>query len=91
MTFQMALQREDCWLPLISYRNSLQAGGDDDAMSVMSGISSRGSTRSKKSKQATASKRKLPEGEHILHLHSTLIKMYFWLFLKWHATRDNLQ
>uniref|UniRef100_A0AAQ5YF32 Cohesin subunit SA n=1 Tax=Amphiprion ocellaris TaxID=80972 RepID=A0AAQ5YF32_AMPOC len=64
MTFQMALQREDCWLPLISYRNSLQAGGDDDTMSVISGISSRGSTiRSKKSKPATASKRKLSEGD----------------------------
>uniref|UniRef100_A0A8B9KH26 Cohesin subunit SA n=1 Tax=Astyanax mexicanus TaxID=7994 RepID=A0A8B9KH26_ASTMX len=59
MTFQMALQREDCWLPLISYRNSLQAGGDDDTMSVVSGISSRGSTiRSKKPKPATG-KRKL--------------------------------
>uniref|UniRef100_A0AAQ5ZVB8 Cohesin subunit SA n=1 Tax=Amphiprion ocellaris TaxID=80972 RepID=A0AAQ5ZVB8_AMPOC len=65
MTFQMALQREDCWLPLISYRNSLQAGGDDDTMSVISGISSRGSTiRSKKSKPATASKRKLSEEEN---------------------------
>uniref|UniRef100_A0A8C4IQM1 Cohesin subunit SA n=1 Tax=Dicentrarchus labrax TaxID=13489 RepID=A0A8C4IQM1_DICLA len=64
MTFQMALQREDCWLPLISYRNSLQVGGDDDTMSVISGISSRGSTiRSKKSKPAASSKRKLPEGE----------------------------
>uniref|UniRef100_A0A672JPT5 Cohesin subunit SA n=1 Tax=Salarias fasciatus TaxID=181472 RepID=A0A672JPT5_SALFA len=64
MTFQMALQREDCWLPLISYRNSLQAGGDDDTMSVISGISSRGSSvRSKKSKPAAASKRKLPEAE----------------------------
>ncbi|TRZ00970.1 hypothetical protein DNTS_021546 [Danionella cerebrum] len=63
MTFQMALQREDCWLPLISYRNSLQAGGDDDTMSVVSGISSRGSSvRSKKAKPATA-KRKLPEEE----------------------------
>lgn len=62
MTFQMALQREDCWLPLISYRNSLQAGGDDDTMSVVSGISSRGSSvRSKKAKPATA-KRKIPEG-----------------------------
>uniref|UniRef100_A0A671NS77 Cohesin subunit SA n=1 Tax=Sinocyclocheilus anshuiensis TaxID=1608454 RepID=A0A671NS77_9TELE len=61
MTFQMALQREDCWLPLISYRNSLQAGGDDDTMSVVSGISSRGSSvRSKKAKPATG-KRKLPE------------------------------
>uniref|UniRef100_A0A8C4IQU6 Cohesin subunit SA n=1 Tax=Dicentrarchus labrax TaxID=13489 RepID=A0A8C4IQU6_DICLA len=64
MTFQMALQREDCWLPLISYRNSLQVGGDDDTMSVISGISSRGSTiRSKKSKPAASSKRKLPEGD----------------------------
>uniref|UniRef100_A0A671YPY1 Cohesin subunit SA n=1 Tax=Sparus aurata TaxID=8175 RepID=A0A671YPY1_SPAAU len=65
MTFQMALQREDCWLPLISYRNSLQVGGDDDTMSIISGISSRGSTvRSKKSKPAAASKRKLPEEEN---------------------------
>ncbi|XP_041930372.1 cohesin subunit SA-2 isoform X3 [Alosa alosa] len=63
MTFQMTLQREDCWLPLISYRNSLQAGGDDDTMSVVSGISSRGSSvRSKKAKPATA-KRKLAEAE----------------------------
>lgn len=69
MTFQMALQREDCWLPLISYRNSLQAGGDDDTMSVMSGYSSRGSSiRSKKTKTpaatagTSAAKRKLPEG-----------------------------
>lgn len=69
MTFQMALQREDCWLPLISYRNSLQAGGDDDTMSVISGISSRGSTiRSKKSKPTTTSKRKLPEGENFEQL-----------------------
>uniref|UniRef100_G3Q3N3 Cohesin subunit SA n=1 Tax=Gasterosteus aculeatus aculeatus TaxID=481459 RepID=G3Q3N3_GASAC len=70
MTFQMALQREDCWLPLISYRNSLQAGGDDDTMSVMSGYSSRGSSvRSKKIKPpgatagTSAAKRKLPEEE----------------------------
>uniref|UniRef100_A0AAQ6IKL1 Cohesin subunit SA n=1 Tax=Anabas testudineus TaxID=64144 RepID=A0AAQ6IKL1_ANATE len=70
MTFQMALQREDCWLPLISYRNSLQAGGDDDTMSVMSGYSSRGSSiRSKKTKPPAATagtsavKRKLPEEE----------------------------
>uniref|UniRef100_A0A4W5L3Y9 STAG2 cohesin complex component n=1 Tax=Hucho hucho TaxID=62062 RepID=A0A4W5L3Y9_9TELE len=53
MTFQMALQRDDCWLPLISYRNSLQAGGDDDTMSVVSGYSSRGSSvRSKKTKSS---------------------------------------
>ncbi|XP_030638128.1 cohesin subunit SA-2 [Chanos chanos] len=64
MTFQMALQREDCWLPLISYRNSLQAGADDDTMSIVSGISSRGSSRSKKTKPpASTGKRKLPEEE----------------------------
>uniref|UniRef100_A0A3Q1IHG7 Cohesin subunit SA n=1 Tax=Anabas testudineus TaxID=64144 RepID=A0A3Q1IHG7_ANATE len=88
MTFHMALQREDCWLPLISYRNSLQVGGDDDTMSVISGISSRGSTvRSKKSKPATSSKRKLPEVwmnreqnvqtpvmMHSPHLTSTVLK-----------------
>uniref|UniRef100_A0A8C9ENK6 Stromal antigen 2 n=1 Tax=Pavo cristatus TaxID=9049 RepID=A0A8C9ENK6_PAVCR len=51
MTFQMSLRREDVWLPLMSYRNSLLAGGDDDTMSVISGISSRGSTvRNKKTK-----------------------------------------
>uniref|UniRef100_A0AAX7VXY0 Cohesin subunit SA n=1 Tax=Astatotilapia calliptera TaxID=8154 RepID=A0AAX7VXY0_ASTCA len=61
---------KDCWLPLISYRNSLQAGGDDDTMSVMSGYSSRGSSvRSKKTKPpvvtagTSAAKRKLPEEE----------------------------
>uniref|UniRef100_A0A673YBP0 Cohesin subunit SA n=1 Tax=Salmo trutta TaxID=8032 RepID=A0A673YBP0_SALTR len=64
MTFQMALQREDCWLPLISYRNSLQAGGDDDTMSVISGYSSRSSSiRTKKAKPASTGKRKLPEAE----------------------------
>uniref|UniRef100_A0A8C1UZH3 Cohesin subunit SA n=1 Tax=Cyprinus carpio TaxID=7962 RepID=A0A8C1UZH3_CYPCA len=63
MTFQMALQRDDCWLPLISYRNSLQTGADDDTLSVISGMSSRSSTRSRKSKPPAASKRKLPEEE----------------------------
>uniref|UniRef100_A0A8C3HN56 STAG2 cohesin complex component n=1 Tax=Chrysemys picta bellii TaxID=8478 RepID=A0A8C3HN56_CHRPI len=63
MTFQMSLRREDVWLPLMSYRNSLLAGGDDDTMSVISGISSRGSTvRNKKTKPATG-KRKIPEAE----------------------------
>uniref|UniRef100_A0A8C8H480 Cohesin subunit SA n=1 Tax=Oncorhynchus tshawytscha TaxID=74940 RepID=A0A8C8H480_ONCTS len=72
MTFQMALQREDCWLPLISYRNSLQAGGDDDTMSVISGYSSRGSSiRSKKAKPASTGKRKLPEGEGPTQSHRT--------------------
>uniref|UniRef100_A0A8D0H4L6 Cohesin subunit SA n=1 Tax=Sphenodon punctatus TaxID=8508 RepID=A0A8D0H4L6_SPHPU len=63
MTFQMSLRREDVWLPLMSYRNSLLAGVDDDTMSVISGISNRGSTvRNKKTKPATG-KRKIPEAE----------------------------
>ncbi|TRY95235.1 hypothetical protein DNTS_023077 [Danionella cerebrum] len=61
MTFQMALQRDDCWLPLISYRNSLQTGADDDTLSVVSGMSSRSSVRGRRSKPPAASKRKLPE------------------------------
>uniref|UniRef100_A0A8C8F985 Cohesin subunit SA n=1 Tax=Oncorhynchus tshawytscha TaxID=74940 RepID=A0A8C8F985_ONCTS len=80
MTFQMALQRDDCWLPLISYRNSLQAGGDDDTMSVVSGYSSRGSSvRSKKTKAATptatvaAAKRKLPEGSSRTRVWNTQV------------------
>ncbi|MEE6496982.1 hypothetical protein FKM82_002547 [Ascaphus truei] len=63
MSFQMSLRREDVWLPLMSYRNSLLAGGDDDTMSVMSGMSGRGSSmRNKKTKPATG-KRKIPEAE----------------------------
>lgn len=79
MTFQMALQRDDCWLPLISYRNSLQVGGDDDTMSVVSGISSRGSSRSKKSKPAAANKRKLPEGENFANFLMTLKCMLMFI------------
>lgn len=67
MTFQMALQRDDCWLPLISYRNSLQAGADDDTLSVISGMSSRSSARSRRSKPPAANKRKLPEGACVLN------------------------
>uniref|UniRef100_A0A8C1V135 Cohesin subunit SA n=1 Tax=Cyprinus carpio TaxID=7962 RepID=A0A8C1V135_CYPCA len=73
MTFQMALQRDDCWLPLISYRNSLQTGADDDTLSVISGMSSRSSTRSRKSKPPAASKRKLPEGTYALNHNSSII------------------
>uniref|UniRef100_A0A673HQZ4 Cohesin subunit SA n=1 Tax=Sinocyclocheilus rhinocerous TaxID=307959 RepID=A0A673HQZ4_9TELE len=64
MTFQMALQRDDCWLLLISYRNSLQAGADDDTLSVISGMSSRSSARIRRSKPPAANKRKLPEGTY---------------------------
>uniref|UniRef100_A0A8C9WDI0 STAG2 cohesin complex component n=1 Tax=Scleropages formosus TaxID=113540 RepID=A0A8C9WDI0_SCLFO len=66
MTFQMALQREDCWLPLISYRNSLQAGGDDDTMSVISAISSRSSTSRSKKAKPIVGKRKMTEDHGLL-------------------------
>uniref|UniRef100_A0A8C7Y5B1 Cohesin subunit SA n=1 Tax=Oryzias sinensis TaxID=183150 RepID=A0A8C7Y5B1_9TELE len=86
MTFQMALQREDCWLPLISYRNSLQAGGDDDTMSVMSGYSSRGSSvRSKKIKPPVATvgtpapKRKLPEGTEVKSVADVKTSQVTWM------------
>lgn len=76
MTFQMSLRREDVWLPLMSYRNSLLAGGDDDTMSVISGISSRGSTvRNKKTKPATG-KRKVPEGRTSLILKFTRVDIH---------------
>uniref|UniRef100_A0A8C1HPS7 Cohesin subunit SA n=1 Tax=Cyprinus carpio carpio TaxID=630221 RepID=A0A8C1HPS7_CYPCA len=76
MTFQMALQRDDCWLPLISYRNSLQTGADDDTLSVISGMSSRSSTRSRKSKPPAASKRKLPEGTYESSCSSSDVSMW---------------
>uniref|UniRef100_A0A8B9K971 Cohesin subunit SA n=1 Tax=Astyanax mexicanus TaxID=7994 RepID=A0A8B9K971_ASTMX len=82
MTFQMSLQREECWLPLISYRNSLQAGADDDTMSVISGVSSRGSSRSKKPKVTPIpAKRKLPEGGYI-HAYAHTPKSAFIFNLK---------
>lgn len=61
-----SIKMVDCWLPLISYMNSLQAGGDDYTMSVVSGMSSQDpSIRSKKSKPATA-KRKIIEGNTMI-------------------------
>uniref|UniRef100_A0A672JQS6 Cohesin subunit SA n=1 Tax=Salarias fasciatus TaxID=181472 RepID=A0A672JQS6_SALFA len=67
--FSSKLMRQDKRTVLFIL-NSLQAGGDDDTMSVMSGYSSRGSSiRSKKAKPpaaaagTSAAKRKLPEEE----------------------------
>lgn len=78
MTFQMSLRREDVWLPLMSYRNSLLAGGDDDTMSVISGISSRGSTvRSKKSKPSTG-KRKVVEGMQLALSKNIVYCLYIY-------------
>ncbi|KAI4804678.1 hypothetical protein KUCAC02_026297, partial [Chaenocephalus aceratus] len=54
----MSERREDVWLPLISYRNSLLTGGDEDLMSVTSGSSSKAaSVRSKKARPVVHKKR----------------------------------
>ncbi|XP_033895231.1 cohesin subunit SA-1 [Acipenser ruthenus] len=59
MSEQMMERREDVWLPLISYRNSLLTGGDEDRLSVTSGSSSSKSTsvRSKKGRPPLHKKR----------------------------------
>ncbi|RXM29835.1 Cohesin subunit SA-1 [Acipenser ruthenus] len=59
MSEQMMERREDVWLPLISYRNSLLTGGDEDRLSVASGSSSSKSTsvRSKKGRPPLHKKR----------------------------------
>uniref|UniRef100_A0A8C4ZY98 Cohesin subunit SA n=1 Tax=Gadus morhua TaxID=8049 RepID=A0A8C4ZY98_GADMO len=59
MSETMSERREDVWLPLISYRNSLLTGGDEgDRMSVTSGSSSKtGSVRSKKGRPPLHKKR----------------------------------
>ncbi|KAJ3613475.1 hypothetical protein NHX12_019724, partial [Muraenolepis orangiensis] len=59
MSESMSERREDVWLPLISYRNSLLTGGEDaDRMSVTSGSSSKtGSVRSKKGRPPLHKKR----------------------------------
>ncbi|KAM4693345.1 cohesin subunit SA-1 [Discoglossus pictus] len=64
---QMMERREDVWLPLISYRNSLVTGGDEDRLSVNSGGSnSKGSSvRSKKGRPPLHKKRGLEAEESI--------------------------
>ncbi|XP_071768477.1 cohesin subunit SA-1a isoform X1 [Centroberyx gerrardi] len=72
MSESMSERREDVWLPLISYRNSLLTGGDEDRMSVTSGSSSKtGSVRSKKGRPPLHKKR--IEGEQAgRHAHGEL-------------------
>ncbi|KAL2085282.1 hypothetical protein ACEWY4_018602 [Coilia grayii] len=59
LTEHMMERREDVWLPLIAYRNSLLTGGDDDRMSVTSANSSSkaSSIRSKKGRTPLQKKR----------------------------------
>uniref|UniRef100_A0A8B9HCR1 Stromal antigen 1b n=1 Tax=Astyanax mexicanus TaxID=7994 RepID=A0A8B9HCR1_ASTMX len=65
MTEYMMERREDVWLPLIAYRNSLLTGGDEDRMSVTTGsTTSRASTvRSKRGRPPLHKKR--PDDESV--------------------------
>lgn len=78
MSESMSERREDVWLPLISYRNSLLTGGDEDHMSVTSGSSSKaGSVRSKKGRPPVHKKR--IEGEETdaqTHTHDECRSVY---------------
>ena len=79
MSESMSERREDVWLPLISYRNSLLTGGDEDHMSVTSGSSSKtGSVRSKKGRPPIHKKR--IEGEQL----GTRTEMFVWVGLAAH-------
>uniref|UniRef100_A0A8C0K4P0 Cohesin subunit SA n=1 Tax=Canis lupus dingo TaxID=286419 RepID=A0A8C0K4P0_CANLU len=72
LTEQMMERREDVWLPLISYRNSLVTGGEDDRMSVNSGSSSSktSSVRNKKGRPPLHKKR--VEGKSAFILYESL-------------------
>uniref|UniRef100_A0A4W3JK29 Cohesin subunit SA n=1 Tax=Callorhinchus milii TaxID=7868 RepID=A0A4W3JK29_CALMI len=67
MSEQMMERREDIWLPLISYRNSLLTGGDDDRMSVISGgSSSKASTVRSKKGRPPLNKRRTDEASTLI-------------------------
>ena len=56
-------RREDVWLPLIAYRNSLLTGGDDDRMSVTSANSSSKASSIRSKKGRTPLQKKRIDGE----------------------------
>lgn len=75
MSESMSERREDVWLPLISYRNSLLTGGDEDHMSVTSGSSNKtGSVRSKKGRPPLHKKR--IEGERTSFASCWFVGLY---------------
>lgn len=82
MSESMSERREDVWLPLISYRNSLLTGGDEDHLSVTSGSSSKaGSVRSKKGRPPLHKKR--VEGELFQRALAALTKLLVGFFPTW--------
>uniref|UniRef100_A0A8C2QAZ5 Cohesin subunit SA n=1 Tax=Cyprinus carpio TaxID=7962 RepID=A0A8C2QAZ5_CYPCA len=66
MTEYMMERREDVWLPLIAYRNSLLTGGDDDRLSVTTGTSSTSKASTVRSKRGRPPQHKRrPEEESV--------------------------
>uniref|UniRef100_A0A671Q2E0 Stromal antigen 1b n=1 Tax=Sinocyclocheilus anshuiensis TaxID=1608454 RepID=A0A671Q2E0_9TELE len=66
MTEYMMERREDVWLPLIAYRNSLLTGGDDDRLSVTTGASSTSKASTVRSKRGRPPQHKRrPEEESV--------------------------
>uniref|UniRef100_A0A8C1FUC8 Cohesin subunit SA n=1 Tax=Cyprinus carpio carpio TaxID=630221 RepID=A0A8C1FUC8_CYPCA len=66
MTEYMMERREDVWLPLIAYRNSLLTGGDDDRLSVTTGASSTSKASTVRSKRGRPPQHKRrPEEEAV--------------------------
>ncbi|CAB1327819.1 unnamed protein product [Coregonus sp. 'balchen'] len=68
MSESMSERREDVWLPLISYRNSLLTGGEDgDRLSVTSGASSKTSSiRSKKGRTPVHKSKRIEGGRGLM-------------------------
>uniref|UniRef100_A0A8C2Q431 Cohesin subunit SA n=1 Tax=Cyprinus carpio TaxID=7962 RepID=A0A8C2Q431_CYPCA len=66
MFYYMMERREDVWLPLIAYRNSLLTGGDDDRLSVTTGASSTSKASTVRSKRGRPPQHKRrPEEEAV--------------------------
>lgn len=76
MTEYMMERREDVWLPLIAYRNSLLTGGDDDRLSVTTGASSTSKASTVRSKRGRPPQHKRrPDGKiKPLTFHTKRIK-----------------
>uniref|UniRef100_A0A8L0DIZ6 Cohesin subunit SA n=1 Tax=Oncorhynchus mykiss TaxID=8022 RepID=A0A8L0DIZ6_ONCMY len=76
MSESMSERREDVWLPLISYRNSLLTGGEDgDRMSVTSGASSKTSSIRSKKGRTPIHKSKRIEGGSISHTNRHTLRV----------------
>uniref|UniRef100_A0A8K9V849 Cohesin subunit SA n=1 Tax=Oncorhynchus mykiss TaxID=8022 RepID=A0A8K9V849_ONCMY len=91
MSESMSERREDVWLPLISYRNSLLTGGEDgDRMSVTSGASSKTSSIRSKKGRTPIHKSKRIEGGSISHKHRHPLRESS-VEASWLRGNDNLQ